>query len=61
MLDHFDTREVLHVTFGSVLTEDGGRRFRGRLLGALQRHEEAYAEALRRHIGRHLAAFLKNV
>jgi hypothetical protein len=52
---------VLHVTFGSVLTEDGGRRFRGRLLGALQRHEEAYAEALRRHIGRHLAAFLKNV
>ena len=58
VLDQFDGREVLHVTFGSVLTEDGGRRFRGRLLDALRRHEEAHAEALRVHIGRHLAPFV---
>jgi len=59
VLDQFDGRQVLHVTFGSVLTADDGRRFRGRLLEALKRHEEDYAEALRIHIGRHLAPFLK--
>jgi len=59
VLDAFDARQALHVSYGSVLTADGGRRFRGRLMTALRTHEEAYAEALRKHIGRHLAAFLK--
>jgi hypothetical protein len=60
VLDSFDGRQVLHVTFGSVLTADGGRRFRGRLLEALGRHEEAYAEALAKHLGKHLAPFLRD-
>jgi hypothetical protein len=58
VLDQFDTREALHVTYGSVLTEGGGERFRGRLLDALRAHEEDYAETLRRHIWRHLAPFI---
>jgi hypothetical protein len=51
---------VLHVTFGSVLTAEGGERFRPRILEALRRHEAAYEEALEKHIRRHLAAFLAN-
>jgi len=58
VLDAFDSRQALHVTYGSVLTADGGERFRSRLLTALKTHEEAYAEALEKHIRRHLAPFL---
>ena len=58
LLDQFDSRQALHVTYGSVLTADGGERFRSRLLTALKTHEEAYAEALEKHIRRHLAPFL---
>jgi hypothetical protein len=57
-LDQFDTREALHVTYGSVLTAEDGAMFKTPLLAALKMHEEAYAEVLRKHIGRHLAAFL---
>ena len=60
LLDDFDARQVLHVTYGSVLTADDGARFRGRLLEALRTHEEAYEEALARHISRHLAPFLES-
>jgi len=59
-LDRFDDRQVLHVTFGSVLTAqnaDGTPRFRARLLEALLAHEDDYAEALRKHLGRHAAPF----
>ncbi|MBM4019471.1 MAG: hypothetical protein FJ288_14310 [Planctomycetes bacterium] len=59
VLDAFDGRQVLHVTFGSVLTAGEGKRFRARLLDALRQHEEAYAEALAKHIGRHVAPFVK--
>jgi len=60
LLDHFDGRQVLHVTFGSVLTahsEEGGYRFRDRLLQVLESNEEAYYAALERHFDRHLEAF----
>lgn len=60
LLDQPDARQVLHVTFGSVLTqrdEDGGYRFRGRLLAVLRTHEEAYYQALERHFRRHLEAY----
>jgi hypothetical protein len=52
VLDLFDGREVLHVTFGSVLD-----RFRGRLLATLDIHEEAHYAALKAHFERHLAPF----
>ena len=54
-IDDFDTRQALHVTFGSVLTADGGERFRKRLYAALERDEEAHYAALAAHLGRHVA------
>ncbi len=56
-IDEFDTRQALHVTFGSVLTADGGRRFRTPLYAALERDEEAHYAALAAHLGRHLSPF----
>ncbi len=60
LLDHFDARQILHVTFGSVLTDkmaDGNWRFRERLMGFLRSHPEAYASALEKHFDRHLTPF----
>jgi tagaturonate epimerase len=60
LLDQFDAREVLHVTFGSVLTErnaDGSRRFYDRLIGLLRANPEAYAVNLEKHFARHLQPF----
>ncbi len=62
LLDDFDAREVLHVTFGSVLTtldSAGQPRFRDRLLNALVEHEEAYHECLRQHLLKHVEPFTK--
>jgi hypothetical protein len=52
LLDAFDARQVLHVTFGSTLA-----MFRPRLMQLLSTHENAYADALERHFVRHLAPF----
>ena len=60
VLDDFHTRQVLHVTFGSVLTADDGERFRRRFYAALQRDEEVHYAALVKHIGRHVAPFARN-
>jgi hypothetical protein len=49
LLDRFDARQVLHVTFGSVLD-----RFGSELIAALRSHEDAYMETLRIHFARHL-------
>jgi hypothetical protein len=60
LLDNFDARQVLHVTFGSVLTtrrEDGGWLFYDRLMGVLRAHPEAYAANLQAHFERHLRPF----
>jgi hypothetical protein len=59
ILDDFHGRQVLHVTFGSVLTarDDGTYCFRDRLLEALRANEEAYYAALEAHFERHLASF----
>ncbi len=53
LLDQFDAREVLHVTFGSVLTSERG--LKARLFGTLVANEERYYDALERHFIRHLA------
>ena len=54
LLDQFDTREVLHVTFGSVLD-----RFGGRLLATLDQHEEEHYSALDSHFVRHLLPLIE--
>ncbi len=53
LLEQFDSREALHVTFGSVLTSERG--YKARLLGSLAANEERYYDALERHFIRHLA------
>jgi hypothetical protein len=52
LLEDFDAREVLHVTFGSVLGRWGHQ-----LKRVLKDNEEAYYAALERHFSRHLAPF----
>ncbi len=60
LIDQFDAREILHVTFGSVLTaknEDGSSQFHEKLINALQSDSKSYAENLKRHFVRHLQYF----
>lgn len=52
LLDEFDAREVLHVTFGSALS-----RFGTEIHATLRAHETEYAETLQTHFARHLAPF----
>ena len=60
LLDEFDAREVLHVTFGSVLTSTdaaGNLRFRDRFMSALIEHEQAYHQGIKVHFDKHMAPF----
>ena len=60
MLDEFDARQVLHVTFGSVLTAgkpDGTYLFRDRFYNTLTSHEEEHYAVLEKHLRRHAAPF----
>jgi hypothetical protein len=60
LLDLFDAREILHVTFGSVLTEkrgDGKMRFYDRLMSVLYANRETYFDNLEYHFRRHLKPF----
>jgi hypothetical protein len=60
LLDQFDVRQILHVTFGSVLTtrgSDGALLFADAIMSLLRSHPEVYAECLARHFVRHLRPF----
>ncbi|MEZ4860297.1 MAG: tagaturonate epimerase family protein [Caldilineaceae bacterium] len=52
LLDQFDARQLLHVTFGSALDEYGDA-----LKHKLAAHEQAYRDALVAHFRRHLEPF----
>lgn len=52
LLNQFDARQVLHVTFGSVLDTFGAALSR-----MLKQHEAAYHAGLQAHFARHLASF----
>lgn len=61
LLEQFDAREILHVTFGSVLTEKTNAqtwRFYNRFMDLLRAHPETYADNLEKHFIRHLQPFL---
>jgi tagaturonate epimerase len=63
LLNQFDAREVLHVTFGSVLTDKtatGDLRFFDRFMGTLRANPEAYTSNLEKHFIRHLTPFVIN-
>jgi hypothetical protein len=49
LLNNFHAREMLHVTFGSALTEFGTE-----LKAALVKHEDAYYDGLKTHFDKHL-------
>jgi hypothetical protein len=49
LLDQFDARQVLHVTFGSLL-----ERYGSDLCRILSEHAEEYYQALEKHFVRHL-------
>ena len=54
LLEDFDARQVLHVTFGSVLKAPGlSERFRSALIA----HQAEYDACLERHFKRHLEPF----
>jgi hypothetical protein len=60
LFDDDDARQVLHVTFGRVLTEKndaGGSLFKDRLLAALNEHEAVHFDNLVAHFRRHIAPF----
>lgn len=62
LLDQFDAREILHVTFGSVLTtkkSNGQFLFYDDFMSLLRAHPEAYAENLKTHFIKHLKPFAK--
>ncbi|MFC1560960.1 tagaturonate epimerase family protein [Candidatus Latescibacterota bacterium] len=55
-----DAREVLHVTFGKVLTaknKNGGYLLRERIVHCLNEHEDTHYELLKRHFQRHIKPF----
>jgi hypothetical protein len=52
LLEQFDARQVLHMTFGSALD-----RFGDQLLSVLGEHEEVYYGMLESHFQRHLSPF----
>jgi hypothetical protein len=54
LLDQFDTRQVLHVTYGSVLD-----RFGDQLNATLREHEEDHYAILQSHFARHLRPFVE--
>jgi hypothetical protein len=54
LLDQFDARQVLHMTFGSVVDQFGQR-----LLATLEVHEEVYSNMLNTHFQRHLSPFVR--
>jgi tagaturonate epimerase len=54
LLDDFHGREVLHVTFGSVLNE---ARFKDRFFASLRANEELYYGLLAAHFERHISPF----
>ena len=62
VLDGNDGRQLLHVTYGSVLTArtgGGGYRFRDELLEVLGDNEEEHYAVLAQHLGRHAHPFAR--
>ena len=61
LFDHNDTRQVLHVGFGAILTERDARGhylFRDRILDCLKVHEDIHYDYLDRHIKKHITPFV---
>lgn len=55
LLEHFDARQILHVTFGSVLKESA---LVGPFLQTLRANEEVYHDTVAAHFTKHIAPFV---
>jgi tagaturonate epimerase len=53
LLDQFDARQVLHVTFGSILDQYGPALYQ-----LVELHEDVYRACLEQHFARHLKPFV---
>ncbi|MCL4551554.1 MAG: tagaturonate epimerase family protein [Bacteroidetes bacterium] len=63
LFDSNDVRQVLHVTFGKVLsdkTPDGFFLFKNRIVDCLKQNEELHYEFIEKHFRKHLEPFAKN-
>lgn len=59
LLNIDDSRQVLHITYGLILTAknpDGSTMFKDEIYQNLNGYEEEYYQALEKHIGRHLTS-----
>jgi hypothetical protein len=56
LLEQLSVRQILHVTFGSVVKDQG---LSSRLMALLRQHPEDYASVIAKHFERHLAPFAK--
>jgi hypothetical protein len=60
-LDQDHGRQILHVTYGSVLTQktdQGAYLFRDRIVTLLRKNEQLHEEVLRNHLGKHVRLLL---
>ncbi len=61
-LDLNEGRQLMHVTYGSVLTQGQdakGRPFRDRLMEILEKHAEMHLDFVERHFDKHLGLLLQ--
>ena len=57
LLNQNDARQVLHVTYGSILSaknDDGTKIYKNKIYATLNEYEDDYYDALIKHIGRHI-------
>ena len=57
LFENNDSRQLIHITYGLILNRknaDGSFAYKDRLYKLWRDHAEDYAEALEKHIGRHL-------
>jgi hypothetical protein len=56
LLDQPDSRQLIHITYGSVLTakKDGGTLFKDRIMKVLFEHEAEHYDFLKKHLGKHI-------
>lgn len=62
LFEQNDARQVLHVTFGKVLTSKdkrGNNLFKDRIMNCLRENEETHYSYLQKHFRRHLKPFLR--
>lgn len=63
LFEQQDARQILHVTFGKVLTtknENGNYLFRERFMACLNQNEEAHYETIIKHFRKHLDPFIRD-